>query len=62
LFALQAVLAATQTFLGFAKRSEQHVQAADWYAAIRRKIDELLAFRPRIGAIRRRSSMSFAPT
>jgi len=41
-----AVLAATQTFLGFAKRSEQHVQAADWYAAIRRKIDELLAFRP----------------
>ncbi len=41
-----AVLAATQTFLGFAKRSEQHVQAADWYAAIRRKIDQLAAFPP----------------
>jgi hypothetical protein len=34
-----AVLAAAQTFLGFAKRSEQHVQAADCYAAIQRKID-----------------------
>jgi hypothetical protein len=41
-----AVLAAVQTFLGFAKRAEQHVQAADWYAAIRRKIEQTLTFRP----------------
>lgn len=43
---IAAVLAAVQTFLGFAKRAEQHVQAADWYAAIRRKIEETLTFRP----------------
>jgi hypothetical protein len=41
-----AVLAAVQTFLGFAKRAEQHVQAADWYAAIRRKIEQTVTFRP----------------
>src|SRR5207342_170196 len=38
-----AVLAATQTFLRFAERSERHAQAGDWYSAIRREIDELLA-------------------
>ena len=40
---LAAVLAAIQTFLRFAERSERHAQAADWYSAIRREIDELLA-------------------
>ena len=30
--------------MGFAKRSEQHVQAADWYTGDQVKIDELLAF------------------
>lgn len=43
---IAAVLAAVQTFLGFAKRAEQHVQAADWYAAIRRKIEQVLTFQP----------------
>ena len=43
---IAAILAAVQTFLGFAKRAEQHVQAADWYSAIRRKIEETLSFRP----------------
>ena len=40
---LAAVLAAIQTFLRFAERSERHAQAADWYASIRREIEELLA-------------------
>lgn len=40
---LAAVLAAIQTFLRFAERSERHAQAADWYSAIRREVDELLA-------------------
>ena len=43
---LAAVLAAIQTFLRFAERSERHAQAADWYSAIRREIDELLALPP----------------
>lgn len=38
-----AVLAAMQTFLRFAERSERHIQAGDWYAAITRKIDQLEA-------------------
>jgi hypothetical protein len=41
---LAAVLAALQTFLRFSERSEKHVVAGDWYAAIARHIDELLAF------------------
>jgi hypothetical protein len=41
-----AVLAALQTFLRFAERAEKHVVAGDWYAAIARQIDELLAFPP----------------
>ena len=38
-----AVLAAVQTFFRFAQRSDRHVLAADWYAAIRRTIEETLA-------------------
>ena len=43
---LAAVLAAIQTFLRFAERAERHAQAADWYASIRREIEELLALPP----------------
>jgi hypothetical protein len=43
---LAAVLAAMQTFLRFAERSERHTQAGDWYSAIRREIEELLALPP----------------
>jgi hypothetical protein len=38
-----AILAAVQTFFGFAQRADRHVLAADWYAALRRKIEELRA-------------------
>lgn len=38
-----AVLAGIQTFFSFAHRADQHVLAADWYAAIRRKIEQLQA-------------------
>ena len=38
-----AVLAALQTFLRFPERAEKHVTAADWYAALRRDIDQALA-------------------
>jgi hypothetical protein len=38
-----AVLSALQTFLRFGERAEKHVVAADWYAAVRRDIDQLLA-------------------
>jgi hypothetical protein len=40
---LAAVLASVQTFFGFAQRGEKHVLAADWYAAIRRRIEQILA-------------------
>ncbi len=43
---IAAVLAAIQTFLRFAERSERHVQAGDWYSAIKRQIDQLEAFAP----------------
>ncbi|HEU4355981.1 MAG TPA: SLATT domain-containing protein [Actinomycetota bacterium] len=43
---LAAVLAALQTFLRFAERSERHVVAGDWYAAIARRIDELAVIPP----------------
>jgi hypothetical protein len=43
-----AVLSAIQTFFGFAQRADRHVLAADWYAALRRKIEELQAL-PRQG-------------
>jgi hypothetical protein len=36
-----AVLAGVQTFFGFAQRADQHVLAADWYSAIRRKIEQV---------------------
>lgn len=35
-----AILAGIQTFLSFAKRADQHAVAADWYASIRRKIEQ----------------------
>jgi hypothetical protein len=38
-----AVLAGIQTFFGFAQRADQHVIAADWYAAIRRGIEQIQA-------------------
>lgn len=41
-----AVLSAMQTFLRFAERSERHAQAGDWYASIKRKIDQIEAFPP----------------
>ena len=37
---LAAILAAIQTFLSFAKRADQHAVAADWYASIKRKIEQ----------------------
>ncbi|MCI0410846.1 MAG: SLATT domain-containing protein, partial [Acidobacteria bacterium] len=37
-----AILSALQTFLRFGERAEKHVVAADWYAAVRRDIDQLL--------------------
>lgn len=36
-----AVLAAMQNFFGFAQLADKHVLAADWNAAIRRKIEQL---------------------
>lgn len=38
-----AVLAGAQTFFSFAQRADRHVIAADWYASIRRKIEQLQA-------------------
>ncbi|MDQ3569297.1 MAG: SLATT domain-containing protein [Actinomycetota bacterium] len=40
---LAAVLAALQTFFGFSQRAERHVIAADWYSAVRRQLEELIA-------------------
>src|SRR4051812_47748437 len=40
---LAAIAAALQTFLRFNERAAQHVTAADWYAAIRRDVEQLLA-------------------
>jgi hypothetical protein len=37
-----AVLAGLQTFLRFSERAGQHANAADWYSAIRRDIEEIL--------------------
>ena len=37
---MAAILAGIQTFLSFAKRADQHAVAADWYASIRRKIEQ----------------------
>ena len=38
-----SVLSAIQTFFGFAQRADKHVLAADWYAALRRRIEEIRA-------------------
>lgn len=45
---LAAVLASLQTFLRFAESATLHGAAADWYAAIRRDIEELLALPPEL--------------
>ncbi|MBA2594837.1 MAG: SLATT domain-containing protein [Pseudomonadota bacterium] len=42
-----AILAALQTFLRFGERAEKHVVAADWYAAVRRDIEQVLALSPK---------------
>jgi hypothetical protein len=38
---LAAVFAGLQAFFSFAQRADQHVLAADWYSAIRRRIEQL---------------------
>jgi hypothetical protein len=40
---LAGALAAVQTFLRLSQRAEQHMTAADWFAAIRRDLEVLLA-------------------
>jgi hypothetical protein len=35
-----AILAGVQTFFNFSQRADKHVLAADWYASIRRKIEQ----------------------
>jgi urease accessory protein UreF len=40
-----AVLAGLQTFLRLAETASTHGAAADWYAAIKRDIEQLLAMR-----------------
>lgn len=41
-----AVLSAIQTFFSFGQRADWHVLAADWYMALRRRIEELRALPP----------------
>ncbi|HEX2025454.1 MAG TPA: SLATT domain-containing protein [Actinomycetota bacterium] len=38
-----AVLSAIQTFFAFGQRADRHVLAADWYAAIRRRMEQVQA-------------------
>lgn len=45
---LAAVLASLQTFLKFGENATLHGAAADWFAAIRRDIDETLALPPEL--------------
>jgi hypothetical protein len=45
---LAAVLASLQTFLKFGENATLHGAAADWFAAIRRDIEELLALPPHL--------------
>lgn len=40
---LAAVVAGLQTFLRYGERAEKHMVAADWYAALNRRINQLLA-------------------
>lgn len=41
-----AILTALQTFFRFAERAERHVVAGDWYSAVRRDLEELMALPP----------------
>lgn len=43
---LAAVFGGLQTFLRYGERAEKHMVAADWYAAINRRINQLLALAP----------------
>lgn len=43
---LAAVVAGLQTFLRYGERAEKHMVAADWYAALNRRINQLLALSP----------------
>src|SRR5262249_40342904 len=45
---LAAVLASLQTFLKYGESATLHGAAADWFAAIRRDIEELLALPPEL--------------
>ena len=45
---LAAILAGLQTFLKLAESAALHGVAADWYASIRRDIEQLLALPPEI--------------
>jgi hypothetical protein len=45
---LAAVLASLQTFLKFGESATLHGAAADWFAAIRRDIEEVLALPPEL--------------
>ncbi len=38
-----AVLAALQSFFGFSERAERHVIAGDWYSAVKRQLEEIIA-------------------
>jgi hypothetical protein len=44
---LAAVLASLQTFLRFGERAEQHRNAAEQWASVRREIDQMLALHPK---------------
>ncbi len=52
---LGAVLASIQTFLRLGEASANHAHAADWYAAIRRDIEQLLAAPPHTPQLRDRA-------
>ena len=45
---LAAILASLQTFLRFAESANKCAVAGEWYASIRRDIDEMLALPPRL--------------
>jgi hypothetical protein len=45
---LAAVMASLQTFLKFGENATLHGSAADWFAAIRRDIEEVLALPPHL--------------
>jgi hypothetical protein len=41
-----AVLSALQTFFKFGERAEKHAVAADWFAAVRRELEQYSSIRP----------------